>query len=474
MPELRTLTGREIDEIPLSEYLGGTAAAAAFKTTFSGQPAVIKLFAGSGARLANLEAAAKLSHPHLLRIFKAGRGDIDGTESVYVVTEFADENLAQVLPERALTPEETREVLRSSIEALSYLHSLGFVHADLKPANIMAIGDQLKLSIDSVQRSGEPLVRPADAHDAPEAPQKVTPAADMWSLGMTLVEVLTQQLPPKPTSENAGPAVPESIPAPYREIAQHSLLRTPELRWTTADIMAKLNPKAATPVPVSAAARMETPRAMPPRPASKRPLILVGIVAVVVAAIVLIPRMSDQSSRPPVATQSASQSNSPQPAPEPPTESAKTESTTRISAPAPAEVSPSERHTESAPAAAPVEKASAVKHITDEPSEDTSEGDTESDSAPGIVHKVMPSVIPQARNSIHGKVRVTLTVNVDQSGNVVESSFISRGPSRYFAKVAEEAARQWKFTPASADARAWNLEFDFRRSGTTVRSTEER
>ena len=115
------------------------------------------------------------------------------------------------------------------------------------------------------------------------------------------------------------------------------------------------------------------------------------------------------------------------------------------------------------------------KHITDESAED-SEADTSAGttSAPGVVRQVMPKVIPQAQRSIHGRVRVKLKVNVDASGNVVQSTFISRGPSGYFAKVAEDAARRWKFAPSSAEARAWNLEFDFKRSGTQVRSAEAR
>src|SRR5581483_6621587 len=216
---LRTFTGRVIDDIQLTEYLAGDSGSAIFKTTVSGQPAVIKLFAFDSARtavhvndaqLARLQLTETLSHPHLLRTLKTGRAELDGTPLVYIVTEFAEENLAQVLPERALTPAEAREVLRSTLDGLSYLHSQGLVHADLKPANIMAIGDQLKLSVDEVRRIGEALDRELYPHDAPEAPQKLSPASDIWSLSITLVEVLTQQLPPKPLSDATGPAVPES------------------------------------------------------------------------------------------------------------------------------------------------------------------------------------------------------------------------------------------------------------------------
>jgi outer membrane biosynthesis protein TonB len=478
---MRNFTGRAIDDIPLTEYLAGTSSTATFKTSVSGQAAVIKLFAldsaKADAQLAHLQLTEKLAHPHLLRTIKTGRAELDGTPFVYVVAEFADENLAQVLPERALTAPETREVLQSTLHALSYLHSQGFVHADLKPANIMAVGDQLKLSVDGVQGVGEALNRALGPHDAPESAQKLSPASDVWSLGVTLVEVLTQQLPPKPVSDATGPAVPESVPGPFREIAQHSLLRTPELRWSIAEISARLNPKApaTSPAPARPVAPPLSPASRPvPRPTSKRPFILLAIVAAIVIAIVLIPRLSEHKSAPPipapVESQSAPQAPSEQPAPAPEMNTEPVTSETTSPAPTPAETNTAVAENED-------RAGTSVKHITDEPAEEkVADADTpaETTSAPGVVRQVMPKIIPQAQKSIHGKIRVKVKVNVDASGNVVDSSFISRGPSSYFARVTEDAARRWKFVPSSTQARVWNLEFDFKRNGTQVRSAEAR
>ena len=63
---------------------------------------------------------------------------------VYVVTECADEVLAQILAGRALTTEETREMLGPVIDGLGYLHEKGFVHGHLKPSNILVVDDQLE------------------------------------------------------------------------------------------------------------------------------------------------------------------------------------------------------------------------------------------------------------------------------------------------------------------------------------------
>src|SRR5260221_3331039 len=105
--------------------------------------------------------------------------------------ECAEENLAQVLPARALTPDEAREMLDSVLDVLAYLHGKGFVHGHIKPINIMANGDQLKLSSDGICRAGELLERPGKpgAPDPPEhapkaiaASETMSPAGDVWSL----------------------------------------------------------------------------------------------------------------------------------------------------------------------------------------------------------------------------------------------------------------------------------------------------
>ena len=489
---ISTWTGRIIDNnIALADYLGGADNTAVYRTTFSGQKAAIKLTAAdpssAEAHLKHFADAAKLSHPNLLRILKTGRTQLEGSEYIYVVTEFADENLSQVLPDRTLTPQETRDVLAAVLDALSYLHQQGFAHADLKPANIMASNDQLKLSVDAIARLGEPLGREPGPHDAPEAPKRVSSASDIYALGVTIVEVLTQKLPPQPASEKAGPAVPETVPAPFREIAQHCLLHTPELRWSIPEISNKLNlavantgrpsvvdasrPQSAAPSPtVVDAGRPVVVDGSRPQPASRRPFILLGIIAIIVAAIIAIPRLSHHEQPATITpTQTTTEQSAPHVTSEPTPESPKTEETVPP---------PSQQQTAETPVPARAPAASttttAAKQITDEPVEANDDSSVETTgAAPGVVHQVMPAVIPQARKSITGKVRVKLRVDVDPSGNVTDSKFISAGPSKYFARVAMQAAQQWKFVPTSTEARAWTIEFDFRRSGTQVHSSPQ-
>ena len=79
----------------------------------------------------------------------------------------------------------------------------------------------------------------------------VAASSDVWSLGVTLVEVLTQQTPVSSPESQADPTVPSTIPQPFFDIAAHCLRRDPGLRWTTAQIADCLKP---TTVPVAAPA----------------------------------------------------------------------------------------------------------------------------------------------------------------------------------------------------------------------------
>ncbi|MGB9467326.1 MAG: protein kinase, partial [Candidatus Acidiferrum sp.] len=178
---------------PLRQYLGGSEHSAVFLTEFgegAPQKAAIKLVPADAAtadlQLSRWNFAAQFSHPNLLRLLGTGRCRLGGNDLLYVVMEYAEEDLSQILPQRALTLEETREMQCAVLDALEYLHAKGFVHGDLKPANILASGEHLKLSSDAISHVGESQgsSKRAGVYDPPEAISgMLTPAADVWSLG---------------------------------------------------------------------------------------------------------------------------------------------------------------------------------------------------------------------------------------------------------------------------------------------------
>ena len=241
--------GRILDnQFPLREYLGGGRKSAVFVTEHlepEPRQAAVKLIAvdagREGRELGRAEAAAQLSHPGLIQLFQVGLWRPDDVCLLYLVMEYAEENLAQVLTERALTTSEMREVLASALDALAYIHRAGFAHARLKPSNILAVGDHIRISSDGLYQGRDTKrLRELSVYDAPEMiTGEMTPAGDVWSLAMLMVEGLTQQLPAWDGADNKL-ILPETLPEPFLEIARHCLHTDSRQRWTIGQIADRL------------------------------------------------------------------------------------------------------------------------------------------------------------------------------------------------------------------------------------------
>ncbi|MGO8718315.1 MAG: TonB family protein [Acidobacteriaceae bacterium] len=93
-----------------------------------------------------------------------------------------------------------------------------------------------------------------------------------------------------------------------------------------------------------------------------------------------------------------------------------------------------------------------------------------------VTERVLPDVPRSASMTIQGKVEVRIRVTVDPSGDVSNAAFDSPGVSKYFANLALQAARNWRFKPAQVDDHAvssvWILRFRFRQTGTEVTPVE--
>ena len=208
--------GQSLDSVfPLERCLGGTDRGAVFETQFQGGLAAVKIVPGTPT---GKENSAGLSHPALVQIFASGETTLGDMRCAYFVMERADENLAEVLAERLLTPAETRAMLFPVLGALQYLKAQGFAHGRLKPANIMAFGDELKISSDSLVQGGDST-------------------ADCAAIGTLLEEVL-------------GGGQNVQLPEPFAEIAKNCLLPDPVARWDVARIETHLR---GDPVPVAQA-----------------------------------------------------------------------------------------------------------------------------------------------------------------------------------------------------------------------------
>lgn len=453
-------------EFRLRDFLGGSDHSAVFLTDYDNQNlqrAAIKLIPadseGAELQLNRWEMAAGLSHPHLLSIYEMGRCQLGGVDLIYVVTEYAEEDLSQILPLRSLTPDETRGMLEAVLEALAYIHAEGFVHGRISPANIMANGDQLKLSIDSLSPAGEPpasLIR----NPSRERPVALFPANDVWALGMLLAEVLTQHAPSCDSSGQAEPAVPETLPAPFFDIVRNCLRKDPCRRWTVSDIALGLRAlppreeqqsKQITEHPTE----QKTDHPMPPseiKSAKSRNVGWTLALALFLAAAVTVPKLIKHEQRPKPAASPLSATENPP------------------------EIAIHEQAPKASPPPAPARAAGNEKIVS--PAHSPSDTANLSGSAgpavaaalePGVIHRVVPDVPAQARDTIRGTVRVIVRVDVDSLGEVKQAVLDTQGPSAYFAGLAVRAAQQWKFSPQNLGAQKfpdeWLLRFDFTTTG---------
>ncbi len=197
-------------------------------------------------RLAEWEAAAAITHPHLIRLFDMGRCQLGGREFLFVVMEYAEQTLAQILRMRALAPEEVREMLSAVLDTLACLHRDHLVHGHLKPSNILAVDDQLKLSSDTIRPTGHAasgVVR-TSLYDPPELRERtISTAGDMWALGMALVEVLTQRTWADSRGQGETTAsLLAGIPEPFQDTARRCLRRAPADRPTAIELAAQYSP----------------------------------------------------------------------------------------------------------------------------------------------------------------------------------------------------------------------------------------
>jgi TonB family protein len=405
-----------------------------------------------------------LSHPRLMGLFHTGRCQIDNAWLIYAVTEYAEEFLSQVLAERPLTVAEAGEMLNPVVNALAYLHKNGAVHGRLKPANIMGVDDRLKISSERLRLAGERRnpVAAASAFDAPEvASGKISPAADVWSLGITLIQALSRRPPVWEQEQGRDPVVPESIPEPFAEIARGCLRCDPARRITLGDIKARLGFAQAAP---------DSPAKTAERGTDKRLVIL--LIALVLALIAVIAALQLRSRETP-ASPSASEE---QPA-------AETASLPPQSPPQEAQTSPESR-SQNTPAPPPVSKKKPAAGIaaaaSQSPETQVPAAQTETSNGSlvkgAVAQRVSPDILPSAMESIQGKVDVRIRVAVDPSGQVSSSTYDSPGESKYFAKMTLQAAQQWKFKPAQVDGQAvpsvWILAFEFTQAGTEITPVE--
>jgi hypothetical protein len=200
------------------------------------------------------QALRRFSHPGLVQLFETGvNGDM-----AYLVMEFVDgPSLDQVLRQGPLTTAETASIGSSLAEALAYAHARGVVHRDVKPANILIGADGLaRLTdfgiarlVDTSTLTLTGTMLGTATYMAPEQLENhaVGPSADVWSLGIVLLECLTGERVYAGTPSEvlarrmAGPVtLPDGLPVPWKLLLTGMLASTPEDRLSALDVSTML------------------------------------------------------------------------------------------------------------------------------------------------------------------------------------------------------------------------------------------
>jgi hypothetical protein len=515
------LEGRTVDgKFALLEWLGGAADCGVFLTLRQGEKAVVKLIRAEGADadlcLLQWDLAKTLSHPHLAQVFEAGHLSLDSIDMVYVVTEYGDELLSQILEARALEERETREFLVPVLDALSYLHEKGIVHGHLKPSNIVRAGGIVKLSGDNLISCGatQKRLQRVGSYDAPEVlTGKLTPALDTWSVGMTLAEMVTGRLPEWDRSSNIEPFVSEFLPRPYLDVVLGSLLLDPRQRCRISDMKAYLTmdtsaangggsapaswtvkkstaagaghgevePTASTSVEAAKTEPDSSPGPAPVTPspsgmweegsAAATPVLFslshyqevepkgFRLIPVLLGALVLLVFggfllwRSGQLNQEWFKQIASMVMPSREQAPAA-IPSAAQSAPPQESVPQAAQPSAIEPTAETGAAGGDAQSV-ATPQQSPNARPNSSEGTAAERDANGeVAHRALPDPSRAAIHSMRVPVLVTVRVSVDRNGDVAHAEYVSPGEGNYFARISKRAAQSWKFTPPMRKGRA--------------------
>ena len=202
---------------------------------------------------------AELEHPNIVPIYDVG---FEGNRAYIIMKYIEGRNLRDIISRSGALPlEAALRISKDILSALAYMHRKGIVHRDIKPSNIIieestgkAILADFGLAkrmdaVTRLTRSGELLGTPHYLSPEQAKGEKITPASDVYSFGITLFEMLTGKLPfngesplqilwkhvrePLPPPQNFNPSLPSEVV----RIVQKATEKKPTNRYSSAEEM---------------------------------------------------------------------------------------------------------------------------------------------------------------------------------------------------------------------------------------------
>ena len=204
------------------------------------------------------ESAGRLTHPNIITVYDAG----EDKGLAYIAMEYVPgiplKDFTQ--PNRLLAPKRALELAADTAEALDYAHNQGVIHRDIKPANLLYNPKEgsLKISDFGVARITDNnktktgIVLGTPMYMSPEqlGAEKLTGLSDLFSLGVTLYELLVGEVPfkatniavlmTKITTEDPAPIAGRraGIPPSVDAILAKAMAKSPEQRFASGGEMA--------------------------------------------------------------------------------------------------------------------------------------------------------------------------------------------------------------------------------------------
>jgi serine/threonine protein kinase len=287
-------------ELALDEQLGRRVAIKRLFASLAGDDVFQTRF------LREARMAAGLSHPNLVAVYDVG--EEDGLP--YIVMEYVEgETVAELLARTGPLPADRAvDLLLQVCAGLEHAHAAGLVHRDIKPQNILVRGDGvakiadfgIARTLQATQLTQTGTVLGTAAYLAPEqaAGERVTAAADIYSLGAVAYELLSGRPPYEfPSLADLGvaqqqpPPPLERVPPELGRAVLHALAADPQARPSSAAAFARELAQGSPDAPTEPLPPREVTAATEVAPAPRRTVhlsrrVLLALASVLAAALI--------------------------------------------------------------------------------------------------------------------------------------------------------------------------------------------